>query len=138
MRALSGRLEPKNRAYAVQDFRHAVQSGSEAVSDYIRRIERTFHLAYGRDDMLKETREIILYSQLQECLLYCLMKSPAVSGAQTYSELCLAAKNEEKRQAELEKRRQYYDTKSRAQKPERTMGHQPPLRQNIDQRQCYL
>ena len=92
MRALSGRLEPKNRAYAVQDFRHAVQSGSEAVSDYIRRIERTVHLAYGRDDMLKETREMILYSQLQECLLYCLMKSPAVSGAQTYSELCLAAK----------------------------------------------
>ena len=32
------------------------------------------------------------------------MKSPAVSGAQSYKELCLAAKNEEKRQAELKKK----------------------------------
>ena len=47
VKALSGRQEPKNQAYAVQDFRHAVQSGSELVSDYIRRTERTFHLAYG-------------------------------------------------------------------------------------------
>ena len=35
------------------------------------------------------------------------MKAPAVSGTQSYKELCLAAKNEEKRQAELQKRVQY-------------------------------
>lgn len=35
------------------------------------------------------------------------MKASAVSGAQTYPELCMAAKNEEKRQAELKKRQEY-------------------------------
>ena len=37
----------------------------------------------------------------------CVMKAPAVSGSHTYRELCLAARNEEKRLAELAKRRQY-------------------------------
>ena len=32
------------------------------------------------------------------------MKASAVSGAQSYKELCLAARNEEKRLAELRKR----------------------------------
>ena len=59
--------------------------------------------------MQKDTRETFLHSQLQEGLLYKLMKSPAVSGAQSYAELCLAARNEEKRQDELEKRRQYLE-----------------------------
>ena len=36
------------------------------------------------------------------------MKSPAVSGARDYVELTLAAKNEEKRQAELLRRQQYH------------------------------
>ena len=66
-------------------------------------MERAFQLAYGRDGMLRETRETMLLTQLQEGLLYRLVKSPAVSGARTYAELCLAAKNEEKRQAELDK-----------------------------------
>ena len=35
------------------------------------------------------------------------MCSPAVSGAQTYGELCMAAKNEEKRLAELKRRQEY-------------------------------
>lgn len=38
------------------------------------------------------------------------MEAPAVSGSQTYSELCLAAKNEECRQSELAKRQQYART----------------------------
>ena len=53
--------------------------------------------------MLRETRETMLLTQLQESLLYWLVKSPAVTGARTYAELCLAAKNKEKRQAELDK-----------------------------------
>lgn len=48
-----------------------------------------------------------VHSQLQEGLRYDLMREPAVSGAQTYKELCLAAKNEEKRLAELKKRQRY-------------------------------
>lgn len=45
----------------------------------------------------------LLHSQLQEGLRYELMKAPAVSGSHTYCELCLAARNEEKRVAELTK-----------------------------------
>ena len=46
--------------------------------------------------MSSETRSALLYGQLQEGLLYELLKAPAVSGAQKYSELCVAARNEEK------------------------------------------
>ena len=45
---------------AVQDFRHTVQE-SESVADYLRRLERSFQLAYDRDNLKSETKE---YSQL--------------------------------------------------------------------------
>ena len=45
--------------------------------------------------MSAETRNTLLHSQLQEGLRYEILKAPAVSGAQSYKELCLAAKNEE-------------------------------------------
>ena len=35
------------------------------------------------------------------------MEAPAVSGSQTYAELCMAAKNEERRKSELAKRQHY-------------------------------
>ena len=60
--------------------------------------------------MSDETRDTLLHSQLQG-LRYELMKAPAVSGSHSYHELCLAARNEEKRVAELAKRRQYQKTK---------------------------
>ena len=50
---------------------------------------------------------MLLYGQLQEGLLYCLMESPAVSGAQNYKELCVAAKREKRRLAELQRKQQY-------------------------------
>ena len=53
---------------AVQDFRHLAQREGETVGDFIRRLERTFQLAYGRDGMLPETRDALLYGQLQEGL----------------------------------------------------------------------
>ena len=62
----------------------------------------------GHDTMSKETRDILLHSQLQEDLRQEIMSSPAVSGAQNYKALCLAAKNEERRLAELRRRRQYH------------------------------
>ena len=92
---------------AAQDFRHAVQRDSESVSDFIRRAEHTFRIAYGRDPMSNEIRDTLLYCQLQEGLRHDLIKVPAVSGATKYQELCVAAKNEEKRLAELQRRRQY-------------------------------
>ena len=54
-----------------------------------------------------ETRDTLLHGQLQEGLKHDILKGPAVSGAQSYKNLCLAAKNEEKRLAELCKRVQY-------------------------------
>ena len=51
---------------------------------------------------------MLLYGKLQDGLRIDLVsKAPAISGAQNYQELCIAAKNEERRLAELKKRRQY-------------------------------
>lgn len=43
----------------------------------------------------QETREALLYGQLQEGLRPDLMQNPPVSGALTYQELCMVARNEE-------------------------------------------
>ena len=104
---------------ATQDFCHASQHDGEPVADYIRCLEQIFRVAYGRETMSDETRNTLLHSQLQEGLSYELMKAPAVSGSHFYQELCLAAKNEEKRLAELVKRRQYMRAPS-------TRHHVPP------------
>ena len=105
--SLRARLDPSSRTLAAQDFRHASQREGESVSDFIRRLEQLFKLAYGRDGLSEETRGILLHGQLQEGLRYDIMKAPAVSGSHRYRELCLASRNEEKRLAELAKRRQY-------------------------------
>ena len=86
---------------AAQDFRHTSQDGDQKVADYIRRLERTFCLAYGHGNMLLETRDTLFYSQLQEGLRYKLMEAPAVSGGASYHTLSIAAKSEEKRQAKM-------------------------------------
>ena len=106
--ALRGRLDPGSRIMAAQDFRHASQEDHEKVGDFIRRLEQLFKLAYGRDPISGETRTTLLYGQLQEGLEHQIMESPAVSGATDYQSLCLAAKTEEKRLAEIQKRRQYH------------------------------
>ena len=104
---LRARLDPGSKALAAQDFRHASQDQNEKVSDFVRHLKKTFRRAYGSDSMLTETRDALLYAQLQEGLKYKLMKAPAVSGALDYRTLCVAAKSEERRLAELQKRRQY-------------------------------
>ena len=83
VQALRGKLEPVNKALAAQDFRHICQGDNESVADFIRRLERTFKIAYGRDSMSQETRNALLHGQLQDGLRYEIMKAPAVSGAQT-------------------------------------------------------
>ncbi len=60
-----------------QDFRHAIQKETETVADYLRRLERQFQLAYGRDDLT------MLYSQLQEGLLLSLAFCVRLSAVQT-------------------------------------------------------
>lgn len=85
VKALRDRLDPGGKAMAAQDFRHCTQSQGESVSDFIRRLERTFRLAYGRDGMLVETKDALLHGQFQEGLRHHLMEAPAVSGASTYA-----------------------------------------------------
>ena len=115
---------------AAQDFRHCSQLENEPVTDFIRRLERTFHLACGRDKMLAETRDALLHGQLQEGLRQHLMEAPAVSGASTYSMLYLAAKNEEQCQAELKKRKQYQADRATqsSRKPMGSTTHSNPPR----------
>ena len=105
--ALQGRLDSSNRVLAAQDFRHAAQRETETAAEFMRRLEQIYRVAYGRDRMSTETRDILLFNQLQGGLKYDLMKAPAVSGAQGYQQLCLAARNEERRLIDLERRRQY-------------------------------
>ena len=105
--AVRSRLEVGSKTLAAQDFRHATQGSQEAVSDYIIRLEKIFRRAYGQDHMAEETRNALLYAQLQEGLKYVLMKASAVSGAQGYQELRVAARNEERHLNEVSRRQQY-------------------------------
>ena len=54
-------------------------------------------MAFGCENLSAETRDMLLYGQLQEGLSYTLMELPSVSGSQNYRELCVAAKKEERR-----------------------------------------
>ena len=106
--ALRMHLDPGNKMLAALDFRHITQKETENVSDFIRRFESTFQVAFGRDPMSPETRNVLPYGRLQNGLQIDLVsKAPAISGAQSYQELCIAAKNEETRLAELKRKRQY-------------------------------
>ena len=71
--------------------------------------------------------ETLLYGQMQEGLCLRLMRGPAVSGAGTYQELCIAARNEEKRLADLKRRQEYSQpytgTTPRSQRQPRTMQY---------------
>ena len=106
VKSLKSRLDPGSQALAAQEFRHLSQQDKESVSDFITRLEKTFRMAHGREEISVETRGAFLYAQMQEGLHYELMQAPAVSGAQSYSQLCIAAKSEERRLAALKKRQQ--------------------------------
>ena len=101
IKVLHLRLDPGSRTLTAQEFRHTTQGDSEKVVDFVRRLERTLTVAYGREGMSTETRDTLLYCQLQDDLRHDLVQAPSVSGAQTYQELCSVAHNEEKRLAEL-------------------------------------
>lgn len=105
--ALRARLDPVSLTLAAQDFRHLMQGDDEKVADFIRRLEHKFKLAFGRENMSVETRNALLHGELQDGLKQELMRAPAVSGAQKFSELCVASRNEEKRLIELKRRQQY-------------------------------
>ena len=80
-----------------------------------------------------ETKETLLHSQLQEELSDELMEASSVSGAQTYLELCLAAKNEEKRLVNLRKCQSYHKTanvgdKTKPNSPNNSLITPPPTK----------
>ena len=77
--SVCSRIDAGCKAVAAQDLRHLQQGDSESVSDLIRRLGRTFRIAYGCNSMSTETRDALLYGQLQEALKYELMRAPAVS-----------------------------------------------------------
>ena len=106
--ALRSRMDPGSRVMAAQDFWRATQEEQEKVTDFIWRLERLFKLAYGHEGISAWTRNTLLYGQLQEGLRHRIMESPAVSGVTSYQGLCLAAKAEEKRLAEIKRRKQYH------------------------------
>ena len=115
--SLRARLDPGGRTLAAQDFRHTRQREDEGVATFIRRLERTFQIAYGHDAMSAETKDTLLHGQLQEGLSHEIMRAPAVSGSLTYKELCVASRNEEKRLAELRKRKLYQQPPKDAPRP---------------------
>ena len=145
--ALRIRLDPGSKTVAAQEFRHSLQRDGESVSDFIRRLEKKYQVAYGRDDLNSATRDALLYGQLYEGLRYDIMLSTSVSGSQGHRELATAAKAEERRLAALKQRQHYtrsanqavtsgsHYTKppdSRTQEPETGAGLPP----KIDSRRC--
>ena len=131
--ALRTHLDPENKTLAALDFRHIVQKETKIVSGFIRRLERTFQIAFGRDPMSTETKNVLLYGKLQDGLRIDLVsKAPAISGAQNYQELCMAARNEEKRLAELKRKRQYAQGTSGQFQPDRSQ-QQPSVIKKEDQ-----
>ena len=100
------------------------------MADFVRRLERMFRIAYGRDPLSNETSDTLLYCQLQEGLCYELMRGPAVPGATKHQELCVAAKNEEKHLADLQRRQQYNKSsaQSRQTQSEKVMANPDPLK----------
>ena len=153
---LRERLDPCSKVLAGQDFRRTVQTDNETVADYACRLEKAFRIAFGNDKLSKETKETMLYGQMQEGLRLGILRSPSVLGAMSYEELCMAAKNEEQRQTELRKRQDYnrshnsfpsngkYDdrsTKDKSFKPRTQTGGGSQASSSGDARQqqrCYL
>jgi len=140
VKALQIRLDPGSCALAAQDF---VQWDKESVSDYITRLEQSFQIAYGREHLSVETTDGFLFSQLQAGLKLTLIESPAVPGSTSYKQLCVTAKQEEKRQRELRRLRQQQERQGRTQNSRQISGYCNSSRptNSVDTRppcECYV
>ena len=78
--------------------------------------------------MSADTRDALLYGKLQDDLWIDLVsKAPVISEAQSYQELCIAAKNEERWLVELKRKRQYArGDSSQTQTDKSSQQHQIP------------
>ena len=79
------------------------------MSHNITRLERSLQIANGHERLTPEAKDAFLYNQLQGGLKLTLMESPAVSRSLTFKQLCVAAKQEEKRLMELKWGRQHLE-----------------------------
>ena len=104
------------------------QKPKELVTDFIHRLEQAFQRAYKREQIITETHDALLQGQLQEGLRYTIVMAPAVSGARTYQELCIAAKNEERRQLALSQRQLYKQEQATGYRENRCSGDVPTPR----------
>lgn len=68
-------------SWQLRTFAIPARSEDENESAFIRRLERAFHVPYGDDQLKSETRDMLLYGQLQEGLLRSLMRGANVSSA---------------------------------------------------------
>ena len=66
--ALRSRLDSTNRTVAAQDFRYSIQRQGESVADFIRRLEKAYQLAYGKDSLNPAVRDALLYGQMYDGL----------------------------------------------------------------------
>ena len=134
--ALRMHLDPGDKTLAALDLGHITQKETESVSDFIRRLECTFQIAFGHDPMSAETRDVLLYVKLQDGLQIDLVSTaPALSGVQSYREPCIAAKNEERWLAELKRKTQYArGDNSQNQANKTNQQHQPPQLRKDNQR----
>ena len=116
---------------AAQEFRHTIQRPGESVAEFIRRLEKAYQVAYGKDSLNHDTREALLYSQLYDGLSYALMRGPSVSGGQNYRALCVAARGEEHRLAALHRRQQFKSPSEILSRPRKqgatSLGSQPEV-----------
>ena len=62
VKALRKRLDPGNQSLAALDFCHASQRPSETVSDFLRRLEYNYQIAFGRENLSAKTRDMLLYT----------------------------------------------------------------------------
>ncbi len=118
------------------EFKHMSQMPREGVGEFITRLEKA---AYGREPLSKETRDALLYAQLQDSLRYELVQAPAVSGALAYEQLCIAAKGEERRLMALKKRQELESGRSPpAYKPTNRYTRESSGTDNSGRKVCYV
>ena len=126
-RRVAAKLDGRTPLLAAHDFRSIHQRANESVSDYIRRLEEAYRATYP--NLKSESRDCLLFYQMQEGLLDQLARAPQVSGALSYTQLCQAALFEERRLAMLQVRGRRADFFSRtnavATMPSSTVVQQP-------------
>ena len=130
---LKQKLDQGAKKLADQDFCHATQKQKESVSNLIHHLEK-FRQAYGREALLQKLETLCYTASCIEGLRVEIMQAPAVSGAQSYAEPCVAAKNAQHRQDELYKRQAYSNSTGKTERtthsPQPGTGSRPPTNNN--------